>query len=301
MTGANPKVLKFGIPKGSLEAATLELFRKSGWKVSVSNRSYFPAVDDDTLRCALVRPQEMSRYVEKGTLDAGITGKDWTLENQSDVQVVADFVYSKTSMRPTRWVLAVPADSPIRSLEDLQGKKVATEMVNFTRRYFAERNIEVEVEFSWGATEAKAVEGLVDAVVEVTETGSTIRAHGLRIVHELCESNPQLIANRAAWADPWKRSKIEQIRLLLSGAMQAEAKVGLKMNVAKEGLERVIGLLPSITAPTVSPLYPAAALQGSEWFAVETVVAEAVVRDLIPELIRAGAVGIIEYPLNKVI
>ena len=293
MTKSN--LLTFGIPKGSLEAATIDLFRKSGWKITTGERSYFPSVDDDSLRCILARPQEMSRYVEDGTLDAGVTGKDWTLENQSDVHVVADFIYSKASMRPTRWVLVVAGDSPIRAIEDLQGKRIATEMVNFTKRYFAERKIDVEVEFSWGATEAKASEGLVDAIVEVTETGSTLRAHGLKIIHELCQSNPQLIANRAAWADPWKREKIEQISLLLNGAMQAEAKVGLKMNVPKEKVGAVIEMLPSITAPTVSQLY------GTEWVAVESVIAEKVVRELIPRLIKTGAVGIIEYPLNKVI
>jgi ATP phosphoribosyltransferase len=293
--------LTLGIPKGSLEAATIELFRKSGWKIATSERSYFPSVDDESLRCILARPQEMSRYVEDGTLDAGITGKDWTLENASDVHVVSDFIYSKTSMRPTRWVLVVPNDSPIKKIEDLAGKRIATELVNFTKRYFEERKIEVDVEFSWGATEAKAAEGLVDAIVEVTETGSTIRAHGLRIIHELCQSNPQLIANHNAWKDPWKREKIEQIKLLLHGALQAEAKVGIKMNVAKERLDRIIEMLPSLTAPTVSPLYPVASLAGSEWFAVETVISEHTVRELIPQLIKAGAVGIIEYPLNKVV
>jgi ATP phosphoribosyltransferase len=287
--------LTLGLPKGSLEAATIALFRKSGWKISGSERSYFPSVDDDSLRCILSRPQEMSRYVEDGTLDAGITGKDWTLENESDVHLVCDFIYSKTSMRPTRWVLVVPKDSPIQRIEEMQGKRIATEMVHFTQRYFRERNIDVEVEFSWGATEAKAAEGLVDAIVEVTETGTTIRAHGLKIIHELCQSNPQLIANHAAWADPWKREKIEQISLLLNGALQAEAKVGLKMNVPREKIETVIAMLPSITAPTVSPLF------GTDWFAVESVIAEAVVRELIPQLLRAGAEGIIEYPLNKVI
>jgi len=287
--------LNLGIPKGSLEVPTIELFRKSGWKISGSERSYFPSVDDESLRCVLARPQEMSRYVEDGTLDAGVTGKDWTLENESDVHVVCDFVYSKTSMRPTRWVLVVAKDSPIERIEQLQGKRIATEMVGFTKRYFRERKIDVEVEFSWGATEAKAAEGLVDAIVEVTETGSTIRAHGLKIIHELCQSNPQLIANHAAWADPWKREKIDQISLLLNGALQAEAKVGLKMNIPKDKIEEIIGLLPSITAPTVSPLY------GTDWFAVESVVVEAVVREIIPQLLRAGAEGIIEYPLNKVI
>jgi ATP phosphoribosyltransferase len=287
--------LNLGLPKGSLEAATIELFRKSGWKISSSDRSYFPSVDDDSLRCILARPQEMSRYVEDGTLDAGITGKDWTLENDSNVRVVSDFIYSKTSMRPTRWVVVVPRESPISDIAALAGKRIATEMVKYTTRYFAERNIAVEVEFSWGATEAKAAQGLVDAIVEVTETGSTIRAHGLKIIHEMCQSNPQLIANHDSWADPWKRDKIEQISLLLNGALQAEAKVGLKMNVPKQHLDAIIQLLPSITAPTVSPLY------GTDWFAVESVIAEAVVRELIPQLLKMGAEGIIEYPLNKVI
>lgn len=289
--------LKLGIPKGSLEAATIELFRKSGWKISGSDRSYFPSVDDESLRCVLARPQEMSRYVEDGTLDAGITGKDWTLENDSDVHVVSDFIYSKTSMRPTRWVLVVANDSPITEIAQLRGKRIATEMVGFTNRYFAERDIAVEVEFSWGATEAKVAEGLVDAIVEVTETGGTIRAHGLKIIHELCQSNPQLIANRAAWRDPWRREKIEQISLLLNGALQAEAKVGLKMNVPRGCLESIIKIIPSITAPTVSPLYG----KESEWFALESVISEAVVRELIPQLLKNGAVGIIEFPLNKVI
>jgi ATP phosphoribosyltransferase len=287
--------LNLGIPKGSLEAATIELFRKSGWKISSSDRSYFPTVDDDTLRCVLARPQEMSRYVEDGVLDAGITGKDWTLENASNVHVVSDFIYSKTSMRPTRWVVVVPSDSPIADIRQLAGKRIATEMVNFTKRYFSERDIAVEVEFSWGATEAKAAEGLVDAIVEVTETGSTIRAHGLKIIHELCQSNPQLIANHGAWAEPWKREKIEQISLLLNGALQAEAKVGLKMNVPKDRLEIIIKMIPSLTSPTVSPLY------GTDWFAVESIIAEPVVRELIPKLLKSGAEGIIEYPLNKVI
>ena len=295
------KGLKFGLPKGSLEVTTIELFKKSGWKISTTSRSYFPSIDDETLRCSLVRPQEMSRYVESGSLDAGITGKDWTMENESDVQVVAEMVYSKTSFKPTRWVLAVPQDSPIKKIRDLKGKKIATEMVNFTRQYFSRRKIPVEVEFSWGATEAKAAEKLVHAVVEVTETGTTIRAHGLRIVAELLESNPQIIANKKAWKDPWKREKIEQIRLLLQGALAAENKVGIKMNVAEKDLKKVIRLIPSITAPTIATLYPAAALKGVKWFSLESVIAENVVRDLIPKLIQNGAVGIIEYPLNKVI
>ena len=293
--------LKLGLPKGSLEQATIDLFRKSGWKISASSRSYFPTVDDETLRCSLARPQEMSRYVESGTLDAGITGKDWTQENQSDVIVVTDMIYSKVSFRPTRWVLAVPHDSPVKTLEDLKGKRVATEMVNFTKRYFAERNVPVEVEFSWGATEAKAAEGLVDAIVEVTETGTTIRAHGLKIIHELMESCPQLIANKAAWNDPWKRAKLEQIKMLLQGALAAEAKVGIKLNVPEADLEKVVALIPSITAPTIATLYPSPSLKGVKWFSVESVIDERLVRDLIPKLIESGAVGIIEYPLNKII
>jgi ATP phosphoribosyltransferase len=243
----------------------------------------------------------MSRYVEMGTLDVAITGKDWVLENQSDIQVVCEMVYSKTSFRPTRWVLAVPHDSPIQKIEDLKGKRISSEMVNFTKRYFAERNVSVEVEFSWGATEAKAAEGLVDAIVEVTETGSTIRAHGLKIIHELMESCPQLIANKQAWLDPWKRSKIEQIKLLLLGALSAENKVGIKLNVPERDLEKVIELIPSITAPTVAPLHPSPNLKGIKWYSVESVLEETKVRDLIPQLIQAGAVGIIEYPLNKII
>ncbi|NDY42975.1 ATP phosphoribosyltransferase [Dissulfurirhabdus thermomarina] len=287
--------LKLGIPKGSLEKATIDLFAKSGWRIDVHHRSYFPDIDDPEIACSICRAQEMSRYVEQGTLDVGITGRDWILENESDVVFVTELVYSKVSRRPARWVLAVPGDSPYRKAEDLAGKKIATEMVNFTRRYFAERNVDVQVEFSWGATEAKVVSGLADAVVEVTETGSTIRAHGLVIIEELMESTPQLIANHAAWADPWKRKKIEQIALLLKGALRAHRLVGLKMNVPKERLASVVDLLPSLNAPTVSPLYDAG------WCSVETVIAENVVRELIPRLTEAGAQGIIEYNLNKVL
>lgn len=289
------EILKLGIPKGSLESATINLFKKAGWKITTSSRSYFPSVDDPSLRCMLVRAQEMARYIESGTLDAGITGKDWIMETDADVEVIADLVYSKVSFQPTRWVLAVPHDSPIHTPEDLRGKKIATELVAYTRRYFAERHIPVDIEFSWGATEAKAAEGLVDAIVEVTESGSTIRAHGLKIVWELFTSNPQLIANRAAWQDPAKREKIEQIALLLKGALVAEDKVGIKMNVPKERLDLIVQMLPSLTAPTVSSLY------GTDWFAVESVISEDVVRELIPRLIKAGAAGIIEYPLNKIV
>jgi ATP phosphoribosyltransferase len=301
MAAKPDKELKLGIPKGSLEAMTIELFKKSGWKISTTSRSYFPSIDDATVRLSLARPQEMSRYVEMGTLDVAITGKDWTIENSSDVQLVCEMIYSKTSFKPTRWVLAVPQDSSITRIEELKGKRISSEMVNFTKRYFAEKKIAVEVEFSWGATEAKAAEGLVDAIVEVTETGSTIRAHGLKIIHELMESCPVLIANKQAWQDPWKRAKIEQIRLLLQGALSAENKVGIKLNVAEVDLEKIIALIPSITAPTVATLHPTANLKGVKWFSVESVLEEAKVRDLIPQLIQNGAVGIIEYPLNKVI
>jgi ATP phosphoribosyltransferase len=288
-------VLRLGIPKGSLEGATVELFRKSGWRISGGGRSYFPDVDDPALRCNLIRAQEMARYVEAGTLDAGITGRDWILENGADVAVIRDLVYSKATLRPTRWVLVVPEASPVQKPEDLRGKRIATELVNYTRRYFADLEVPVDVEFSWGATEAKAAEGLVDAIVEVTETGSTLRANGLRIVCELFQSNPQLIANHVALADPWKRDKIEQIGLLLLGALQAETQVGIKLNVPKDRLEAIVAMLPSITAPTISNLY------GKDWFSVESIIAESIVRELIPQLIKAGAVGIIEYSLNKVL
>ena len=288
-------ILKIGIPKGSLENATIELFRKSGWKISISSRSYFPIVDDDEIRCTLVRAQEMSRFVEIGTLDVGLTGRDWIMENDSDVVVVEDLVYSKASPSPARWVLVVAEDSPIRQLKDLEGKKIFTELVNFTKRYFAERKIHVQVEFSWGATEGKIIEGLSDAIVEVTETGSTLRANNLRIVEELLQTNTQLIANRESYQDPWKREKIEQISLLLQGALRAEGMVGLKMNVSANDLKSVIEILPSITAPTVSNLFQ------SDWFSVETIISEKIVRELIPKLQKRGAVGIIEYPLNKVI
>ncbi len=287
--------LKLGIPKGSLQDATIALFKHSGWKINVNGRSYFPEINDESIKCSICRAQEMSRYVESGTLDAGLTGIDWIYENESDVEIVADLVYSKVSQRPAKWVLAVPHESNLMRLEDLEGKKIATEMVNFTRKYFQELGISVKVEFSWGATEAKVVSGLADAIVEVTETGSTIRAHGLKIIHELLQTNTKLIANHESWANSEKREKIEHIALLLKGALQAEKMVGLKTNVSKENLENIVGLLPSLNAPTVSPLY------NSDWFAVEIVVDSSVVRDLIPELIKNGAEGIIEYPLNKVI
>jgi ATP phosphoribosyltransferase len=288
-------MLKLGIPKGSLENATIDLFKKSGWKITVSSRSYFPVIDDDEIRCTLVRAQEMSRFVETGTLDAGLTGRDWVLENGSDVTVVQDLIYSKTSLSRARWVLVVAEDSPIRTLKDLDGKKIFTELVNFTRRYFAERNIRVDVEFSWGATEGKVIEGLCEAIVEVTETGSTLRANGLRIVEELMQTNTQFIVNKESYRDPWKREKVEQISLLLRGALQAEGMVGLKMNVPANDLKAVMEILPSITSPTIAHLFE------SDWFSVETMISQKVVREIIPKLQKRGAVGIIEYPLNKVI
>jgi len=288
-------VLKLGIPKGSLEKATIELFEKSGWRIKLARRSYFPEIDDDELACSICRAQEMSRYVEQGIIDAGITGKDWILENQSDVVVVEDLVYSKVSKRPTRWVVAVPGDSDIKKLEDLEGKKIATELISYTRNFFAEKNINVEIEFSWGATEAKVVSGLADAIVEVTETESTIRAHGLRIIYEMMTSNTQFIANKEAWKVPWKREKIENIVLLLQGALRADKIVGLKMNVPADKLDDIIAILPSMNAPTVANLYH------SDWYSVETVISEHQVRELIPKLMKNGAEGIIEYGLNKVI
>jgi ATP phosphoribosyltransferase len=287
--------LKLGIPKGSLQDATIEIFRRAGWHIRLNDRSYFPSVDDEEISCYLIRAQEISRYVEGGVLDLGLTGRDWILENDSRVVVLEELVYSKVSRKPARWVLAVPEDSPVRSLGDLEGKRIATELVGFTRRLFSERGIRVEVEFSWGATEAKVLEGLADAVVEVTETGTTLRANGLRIVEELMTTVPQLIANWQAWEDPWKRRKIEQIRLLLNGAMTAYKKVGLKMNVAEVDIPAVVAVLPSLKSPTISKLY------GQDWFAIETIVDEDVVREIIPRLQEAGAQGIIEYGLNKVI
>ncbi len=289
------KKLKFGIPKGSLQKATINLFEKSGWRININGRSYFPDINDEEIECAICRAQEMSRYVETGTLDAGLTGRDWIEENESDVVTVDDLVYSKVSQKPARWVLAVPAGSKIERLEDLKGKKIATELVNFTKKFFKEKNVEVKVEFSWGATEAKVVSGLADAIVEVTETGSTIKAHGLKIIYDLMQTNTQLIANRDSYKDIWKKAKIGQIILLLKGALRAENMVALKMNLPQEKVENIIGILPSLNAPTVAGLY------NSDWVSVETVVDSRVVRDLIPRLMDAGAQGIIEYSLNKVI
>jgi len=289
------KRLRLGIPKGSLEVSTVDLFKRAGWRITYDSRNYFPDIDDEEITCILVRAQEMSRYVEEGILDLGLTGRDWIVENESDVVTVQDLIYSKILTRQARWVLVVKQDSEIQSLADMKGRRISTELVNFTKKYFRDRDIDVHVEFSWGATEAKVVEGLVDAIVEVTETGSTIRANKLKIIHELMKTNTQLIANRSAWEDPWKRQKIDQIRTLLNGSLQAMGKVGLKMNVSKENLGRVILLLPSLKAPTISGLY------SEEWLAVETIVDTNIVRDLIPVLKEAGAEGIIEYALNKVI
>ncbi|VEN72575.1 ATP phosphoribosyltransferase [Candidatus Desulfarcum epimagneticum] len=287
--------LKLGIPKGSLQNATIALFKRSGWNIDVNGRSYFPSINDSEIQCAICRAQEMPRYVENGTLDAGLTGKDWIAENNSNVRVLADLIYSKISSGPAKWILAVPFDSDIRKLEDLNGKKIATELVEFTKKYFSAKNIEVEVEFSWGATEAKVVSGLADAIVEVTETGSTLKAHGLRIIHQLLETNTQLIVNHESFENPFKKKKAEQIGLLLSGALLGEKLVGLKMNVPDDKLEKIVKLIPSLNAPTVSSLYQ------SKWFSVETVLKTSAMRDIIPQLLDAGAEGIIEYPLNKVV
>jgi ATP phosphoribosyltransferase len=287
--------LKLGLPKGSLEKATIDLFQKAGWLIKVSSRNYFPSVDDPHLACSLIRAQELANYVSEGVLDAAITGRDWILECGCEVVEVAELIYAKETPRPVRWVLVVTDDSPIRRLEDMQGKRLATELVSFTKNYFAERGISVKVEFSWGTTEAKIVEGMVDAIVDVTETGSTIRAHGLRIVHELLQSTPRLIANKESWEDPWKREKILQMATLLKAALGADRMVGLKMNVPAEKLEDVVAVLPALNAPTIATLYQ------KKWFSIEVVVSEEVVRELIPRLLKQGAEGIIEYALNKVI
>ena len=287
--------LKLGIPKGSLEAATLALFAQAGWAISVHSRNYFPTSNDPELRCALVRSQEMAAYVASGALDAGLTGLDWVLESGADVAEIAELSYSKSSDQPARWVLIVRDDSPVQALEDLAGKRIATELVGFTRRLLAERSIAAQVDFSWGATEAKVVEGLADAAVEITETGSTIRAHGLRIVGDLLHTTTRLIAHRAALKDPWKRAKIEQIALLTRAALAARHKVMLKMNVPAQRLDQIVSLLPSLHAPTVSPLYD------RDWLALETVVDSPTVRDLIPQLSAAGAQGILEYELKKIV
>ncbi len=288
-------ILQLGIPKGSLENATVDLFRKAGWQITISSRSYFPAVDDNEMNCKLIRPQEMGKYVERGTIDAGIAGRDWVRENDSDVVEVCEMVYSKVSRRPARWVLVVTKESKVQKPEDLHGATISTELVEFTKRYFAERNIPVSVEFSWGATEAKVVDGLCDAIVEVTETGSTIKANGLRIVCDMMESVPVLVVNKAAWADPWKRGKIETIATLLKSALAAEGMVGLKMNAPGDRADSIIKVLPSLNNPTVAHLY------NSDWVSIESILPEKDVRRIVPELLKLGAQGIVEYPLNKII
>jgi ATP phosphoribosyltransferase len=287
--------LKLGIPKGSLESATVSLFEQAGWAISSRSRNYFPSINDPDIKCALVRSQEMGPYVANGTLDLGLTGRDWILETNADVEEVCELVYSKSSDQPCRWVLVVPQDSPINSVEDLQGKKIATELVGFTKRFLEDRNIDAQVEFSWGATEAKVVEGLVDAVVEITETGSTIKAHGLRIVCDLLHTETRLITNKAALDDPWKKAKIDQIALLLQAALTARRKVALKMNIPADRLDDIVGALPSLHAPTVNQLYD------PKWLAIETVVDSNTVRNLIPSLKELGAEGILEYELRKMV
>jgi ATP phosphoribosyltransferase len=288
------QVLRFGLPKGSLQDATIEKMAKAGYNISVSSRSYIPYVDDPELEIRLIRAQEISRYVEHGYLDCGITGLDWIQENGSDVHEVGEFIFSKVSRQPTRWVLAVPDRSSIKSATDLEGKRIATEVVNLTRKYLRHHKVKAEVEFSWGATEVKAHE-LVDAIVEVTETGSSLRANNLRIVDTLLTSTPRLISNHNSWKESWKRTKIETMALLLKGALEAEAKVGLKMNVRRSNLDRLLQTLPALRNPTIS------SLSQEGWVAVETIIDEHVVRELIPALKNAGAEGIIEYPLNKVV
>ncbi len=286
--------IKLGLPKGSLENATVDLFRRAGFQITISSRSYFPAIDDPEIECMLIRAQEMARYVEDGVLDAGLTGYDWVMETGSQVETVAELVYSKQSTRKVRWVLAVPENSTIHSVKDLEGKIISTELVNFTKRYLAKHGVTAKVEFSWGATEVKPPY-LADAIVEVTETGSSLRANKLRIVEELLESNTQLVANVDSWQDPWKRRKLEDLKMLLEGAMAALGKVGLMLNVEEENLDQVLAVLPSLKNPTVSRL------SRGNWLAVNTILEEITVRQIIPRLKEAGAQGIVEYPLNKIV
>jgi ATP phosphoribosyltransferase len=286
--------LKLGIPAGSLQEATGELFRKAGYRITFASRSYYPNIDDPEIQCTLIRAQEMPRYVQDGSLDCGLTGYDWILENEADVHEVAELVFSKVSKRPVRWVLAVPNDSPIQGVKDLQGKRVATEVVSLTRRWLAQHGVTAHVEFSWGATEVKPPR-LADAIVEVTETGSSLRANNLRIVAELMQSTTRFIANHKAYADPWKRQKIDDLVLMLQGAMAAEGKVGLMMNVRTADLKAVVAILPALQKPTIS------SLSDSEWVAVNTIIDENTVRHIVPQLKQAGARGIVEYPLSKII
>ena len=289
-----PNLLKLGIPAGSLQEATAELFRRAGYKITFSSRSYYPSIDDDDIECLLIRAQEMARYVEDGVLDAGLTGHDWIVENGSDVYEVAELVFSKVSRRPVRWVLCVPESSPVQTVKDLEGKRIATEAVGLTNQYLKKHGVTAKVEFSWGATEVKPPK-LVDAIVEVTETGSSLRANNLRIVDEVLQSTTRFIANHKAYSDPWKKQKIDDIALMLQGAMAAEGKVGLMMNVPRESLKAVLSILPALQNPTVS------SLADDQWVDVNTIISESVVRQIIPRLKNAGARGIVEYPLNKVI
>ncbi len=286
--------LRLGIPKGSLQESTVRIFEKAGYKITGAERSYFPSIDDNEIEVVLFRAQEMSKYVEDGIIDCGITGNDWIEENSSDVERVSELVYAKRSMKPVRWVLAVPNESKIKSAEDLEGKKIATELVKVTNQYLEKRGVKAEVEFSWGATEVKTQIGL-DAIVEVTETGSSLKANGLKIIDTICESTTQFIANKNAWKDNWKREKIERMTLLLEGAILAEGKVGLKMNAKKDDVDKIIAILPALQTPTIAKLFD------EEWVDIETVIDEEEVKRLIPELRKAVAQGFIEYPLNKVI
>jgi ATP phosphoribosyltransferase len=288
------QVLKLGLPAGSLQEATGELFRKAGYKITFAGRSYYPTVDDPEIHCTLIRAQEMPRYVQDGSLDCGLTGYDWILENDAQVVELAELVFSKVSKRPVRWVLAVPNDSPVQTVKDLQGKRIATEVVGLTRRWLAGHGVEAQVEFSWGATEVKPPK-LADAIVEVTETGSSLRANNLRIVAELLQSTTRFITNARSYADPWKKRKMDDLVLMLQGAMAAEGKVGLMMNVRKADLDAVLKILPALQTPTIS------SLADPEWVDVNTILDEAVVRHIVPQLKQAGARGIVEYPLNKII
>lgn len=290
----NKKKLKLGIPKGSLQESTIAIYAKAGFNISIDKRSYFPSIDDDEIELMLFRAQEMSRYVEDGVLDCGITGTDWIMENNSKVYKVTDLLYAKQTLNPVRWVLAVPVNSKIKSVKNLKGKRIATELVKVTQRYLKKNKVKADVEFSWGATEAKIGIG-VDAIVELTETGRSLKANRLKIIDTICESNTVLIANKDSWKDSWKRNKLENIALLLNGAILAQGKVGLKMNVSKKNLTTVLRLLPAMKRPTISTLTQ------QDWFDVETIIDEKVVRTLIPQLKKAGAQGIIEYPLNKAI
>lgn len=287
-------ILKLGLPKGSLQESTIKLFEKAGYRIVLRDRSYLPAIDDPEIECLMFRAQEIARYVERGVLDVGLTGHDWILENEADVVEVEDLVYSKNTNKTYRWVVAVPEASEIRSVKDLEGKRIATELVQATKRYLQQHGVSAEVEYSWGATEIKAPL-LVDAIVEGTETGASLRANRLRIIDTVAESTTKLIANHQAWADAWKRDKIERLAILLKGALEAEAKVGLKMNVPKAKLEQVSSQLPSLHTPTISNQVD------PDWVAVEVIIDKQVVRDLVPKLKKAGAEGIVEYPLNKVI